>query len=79
MSDYVPPIKTKNNTFSVRMKDREHEALLKVSAAEEKYRAVTMVDLAKLGLEVYAQRLIEKGEELSAHQRAALDAIKKAI
>lgn len=52
--NYLPVKKTKSNVFSVRITDKDHKALLKVALAKGECRAVTFVELAQKGLELYA-------------------------
>ncbi len=56
MFNGLPAPRTKDNMFSVRMDDQLHKKLLAVTQREGLYRAVTTVELVKLGLKVYSEQ-----------------------
>ncbi len=47
--NYIPHKETKSNTFSVRLKDSDHNLILSTALLRGEVRAVTMEEMAILG------------------------------
>lgn len=79
--DYLPQKKTKTKPFTVRVTEDEHEAFLKAAREKGECRAVTFVELAKLGLQVYAKSLEDElattDKDQVAYKHSALVAAQK--
>lgn len=60
--NFLPAKEKKSNQFSMRLNDKDHNALLFVAHLEGSQRAVTARDLYREGLKKYAQ---ERGIDLS--------------
>lgn len=67
--NYIPHKETKSNTFSVRLKDSDHNLILATALQRGEVRAVTMEEMAILGCMMWRS---ENGLSVSKKEIAAL-------